>query len=47
MLLILIAIVDPSVEYELNTLTNIVNMSNNPRWEGIVESGIGSGMTVC
>jgi hypothetical protein len=27
----LIAIVDPSVEYELNTLTNIVNMSNNPR----------------
>lgn len=40
----LIAIVDPSVEYELNTLTNIVNMSNNPRWEGIVETGIGSGM---
>jgi hypothetical protein len=40
----LIAIVDPSVEYELNTLTNIVNMSNNPRWEGMVETGIGSGM---
>lgn len=40
----LIAIVDPSVEYELNTLTNIVNMSNNPRWEGIIESGIGSDM---
>jgi hypothetical protein len=40
----LIAIVDPSVEYELNTLTNIVNMSNNPRWEGIIETGIGSGM---
>ena len=40
----LIAIVDPSVEYEINTLTNIVNVSNNPRWEGIVESGIGSGM---
>lgn len=40
----LIAIVDPSVEYELNTLTNIVNVSNNPRWEGIIESGIGSGM---
>jgi hypothetical protein len=40
----LIAIVDPSVEYALNTLTNIVNMSNNPRWEGIVETGIGSGM---
>ena len=40
----LIAIVDPSVEYELNTLTNLVNFSNNPRWEGIVTSGIGSGM---
>lgn len=41
----LVAIVDPSVEYEINTLTNIVNVSNNPRWEGIVESGIGNGMT--
>jgi len=41
----LIAIVDPSVEYEINTLTNIVNISNNVRWEGIVESGIGNGMT--
>jgi hypothetical protein len=41
----LIAIVDPSVEYEINTLTNIVNVSNNPRWEGIIETGIGSGMT--
>ena len=40
----LIAIVDPSVEFELNTLTNIVNISNNPRWEGIIETGIGSGM---
>jgi len=40
----LIAIVDPSVEYALNTITNIVNMSNNPRWEGIIESGIGSDM---
>lgn len=40
----LIAIVDPSVEYEINTLTNLVNISNNPRWEGIVESGIGNGM---
>jgi len=41
----LIAIVDPSVEFEINTLTNIVNISNNPRWEGIIETGIGSGMT--
>lgn len=41
----LIAIVDPSVEYEINTLTNIVNMSNNPRWEGIVQTGIASDMS--
>ena len=40
----LVAIVDPSVEYELNTLTNLVNVSNNPRWEGIIETGIGSDM---
>lgn len=40
----LIAIVDPSVEYTLNTLTNLVNVSNNPRWEGIITSGIASGM---
>lgn len=40
----LIAIVDPSVEYVLNTLSNLVNVSNNPRWEGIVEGGIGQGM---
>lgn len=37
----LIAIVDPSTEYYLNTLTNLVNFSNNPKWEGIVESGLG------
>jgi hypothetical protein len=40
----LIAIVDPSVEYTLNTLTNITNVSNNPKWEGIITSGIASGM---
>lgn len=40
----LIAIVDPSVEYAINTMTNIVNVSNNPRWEGVVVSGIASGM---
>ena len=40
----LIAIVDPSVEYTLNTLTNISNISNNPRWEGIVSDGIATGM---
>lgn len=40
----LVAIVDPSVEYNLNTLTNLVNVSNNPKWEGIVDSGIATGM---
>lgn len=40
----LVAIVDPSVEYTLSTLTNLVNVSNNPRWEGIVSSGISTGM---
>src|SRR5690606_5921645 len=36
--------VDPSVEYQLSTLTNLVNVSNNPKWEGIVESGMSSGI---
>jgi hypothetical protein len=40
----LIAIVDPSVEYTLNTLTNLTSVSNNPKWEGIIASGIASGM---
>ena len=40
----LVAVCDPSVEYTLNTMTNLVNMSNNPRWEGIVASGIATGM---
>ncbi len=40
----LVAIVDPSVEYSLNTLSNLVNVSNNPRWEGIISSGHVSGM---
>lgn len=40
----LVAIVDPSVEYELSTLTNLVNVSNNPQWEGIITSGMTSGL---
>ncbi len=39
----LIAIVDPSVEYALNTLTNLVNVSDNPRWEGIIADGFSTG----
>jgi hypothetical protein len=40
----LIAVVDPSVEFIINTLTNLVSVSDNPRWEGIVSSGIATGM---
>lgn len=40
----LVAIVDPSAEYYLSTLTNLVNVSNNPRWEGIVRDGMSTGM---
>jgi hypothetical protein len=39
----LVAIVDPSVEYTINTITNLTNVSNNPMWEGIITSGIASG----
>jgi len=40
----LIAIVDPSVAYGLETMTNLVNMSNNPQWQGIVTTGLTTGM---
>lgn len=40
----LVAIVDPSVEFQLSTLQNLVNISNNPRWEGIVRDGMSTGM---
>jgi hypothetical protein len=40
----MVAIVDPSAEYMLNTLTNITNVSNNPKFEGIVSSGVATGM---
>jgi len=40
----LVAIVDPTVGYALETATNLVNVSNNPQWEGIIETGITTGM---
>ena len=40
----LVAIVDPSVEYTLSTLANLVSVSNNPRWEGVVRDGMSTGM---
>lgn len=40
----LVAIVDPSVEFQLSTMTNLVNVSFNPAWEGIVREGMSTGM---
>lgn len=40
----LVAIVDPSVEFTFNTLSNITNVINNPMWQGIINDGIGTGM---
>ena len=40
----LVAIVDPSVEFTINTLSNLVSVSDNPRWEGIVADGVATGM---
>jgi hypothetical protein len=40
----LIAIVHPSVGYQLETLTNLVNVSNNIHWEGVIQSGLSTGM---
>ena len=34
-----IAIVDPIVEASINSLTNLVNVSNNPMFEGIITAG--------
>lgn len=40
----MIGIVDPSVAYALETQTNLVNVSNNPRWEGIIADGLTDNM---
>lgn len=39
-----VAIVHPSVEVALSQVTNLTNLSNNPRWEGIVRDGMSTGM---
>lgn len=36
----LVAIVDPSVEMTLSTLSNLTTLDSNPRWEGIVRDGM-------
>lgn len=40
----LIAIVDPTVAYKLETQTGLVDVTYNPKWEGIIETGLVSGM---
>jgi len=40
----LVAIVDPSIEYELNTLAAFTTVANSPRYEGIVSDGVATGM---
>lgn len=40
----LVAIIDPSAEYQLGTITNLVNLSYNPKWEGVVREGMSTGM---
>jgi hypothetical protein len=39
----LVAIVHPSVGYQLETLTNLVNVSNNKAWEGVIATGLSTG----
>lgn len=38
-----IALVDPMVEATINSLANLVNVSNNPQFEGMVTSGFAKG----
>lgn len=40
----LVAIIDPSAEYQLGTITNLVNLSYNPKWEGVVRDSMSTGM---
>ena len=41
----LVAIVDPSVEYEISTQPNLLNLSSaNPMWEGVVATGLTTGL---
>jgi hypothetical protein len=40
-----VAIIDPSQEFVLNTLTNLVNVGDNPKFEGIITSGFVDNVT--
>jgi hypothetical protein len=39
-----VAIVDPSTVFVMETQTNLVNLSNNKMWEGVIASGISGDM---
>lgn len=39
-----IAIVDPTVEVALASIANIIQVQNNPQWEGIVRDGMSTGL---
>lgn len=39
-----VGIVDPTFEFSLNKLTNLINVSNNPKFEGIVNTGMANDM---
>lgn len=39
-----VAIVHPSVAFALETLTQLTTATNNPQWEGIIATGISTGM---
>ena len=41
----LVAIVDPSFEFNTNITANLVSLDNNPQWQGIIETGMGGGNT--
>lgn len=40
----LVAIVDPSVAYAFETATNLTSVQNNPMWEGMITTGMSTGM---
>lgn len=40
----LVFVCHPSVEFKLATLANVLNLSNNPMWDGIVSDGSSTGM---
>ena len=42
----LVALVDPSFEFNTNLTSTLIDVSFNPRWEGIIETGIGAGDSI-